>query len=283
MTSYKYRPFKFYAIVFAFTWAFWVTGIFVPESLALSLMFFGLCVPAVAAIVTVMFSKSSELKADFKRKIFRFYQISPINIIQAVVLYGVIVCLSIVLSVLFFGQSFNQFSFVDFSFSIKGSSALLTILLASIIEEIGWRGYGEDSIAQYHTWFKESVLFGAIWSFWHIPLFFIEGTYHHGLIQYGSATGFTYIFALNFLVSVIPLGFITTWVYVKNNRSMLACIIFHVFVNFFQEKIAMTPETKCVQTLIVFMSAALIVFTNKEMFFGKKHIGRLLEESNAIK
>lgn len=50
---------------------------------------------------------------------------------------------------------------------------------------------------------------------------------------------------------------------------MLACIIFHLFVNTMQEKIAMTPRTKCVETLVV--------AANREMFFEKEHIGRLLE------
>ena len=72
------------------------------------------------------------------------------------------------------------------------------------------------------------------------------------------------------------MGFLTTWVYVKNNRSMLACIIFHLFVNTMQEKIAMTPQTKCVETIVVTLAAALVVLTNKEMFFEKDHIGNLL-------
>lgn len=80
---------------------------------------------------------------------------------------------------------------------------------------------------------------------------------------------------LNFLVSVSPLGFLTTWVYVKNNRSMLSCIIFHLFVNTMQEKIAVTPQTKCVETIVVFF-AAIVVLTNKEMFFEKEHIGKLV-------
>lgn len=65
--------------------------------------------------------------------------------------------------------------------------------------------------------------------------------------------------------------------YVKNNRSMLACIIFHLFVNTMQEKIAMTPQTKCVETLVVTVAAVLVVAANREMFFEKEHIGRLLE------
>ncbi len=86
------------------------------------------------------------------------------------------------------------------------------------------------------------------------------------------------LYVLNFLIGVVPLGFLTTWVYVKNNRSMLACIIFHLFVNTMQEKIAMTPQTKCVETITIFFAAAMIVLTNKEMFFEKEHIGNLLDD-----
>ncbi|MGP1604771.1 MAG: CPBP family glutamic-type intramembrane protease [Treponema sp.] len=144
-------------------------------------------------------------------------------------------------------------------------------MLASVLEEVGWRGYGEDSIAQYCSWFTESIIFGFVWALWHFPLFFIPGTYHYGIREMNVL----YIF--NFFISVIPFGFITTWVYVKNNRSMLASIIFHLFVNFMQEKIAMTQTTKCVETICVTIAAAIIVFTNKDLFFEKRHIGRILE------
>lgn len=273
MEQYRYRPFRFYLIVFAFTWAFWIAAAFCKsEGSAMTLMFLGLCVPALSAILTVQLSKSRALKADLKRKVVGFYRIRPLNVLAAVVLFGGIVAASILASTLF-GQSLDQFSFTaDFSFSIRGSSALLTILLASVIEEVGWRGYGEDSIAQYHNWFWESIFFGFIWSFWHLPLFFIPGSYQAGLAQLGFG------FALNFFVSVIPLGFITTWVYVKNNRSMLACIVFHLFVNFFQEKIAMTPVTKCVETAVIAAVAVVLVLTNRELFFETAHVGNLLGE-----
>ena len=86
------------------------------------------------------------------------------------------------------------------------------------------------------------------------------------------------IYVINFLFSVIPLDFLQTWVYVKNNRSMLATIIFHLFINIMQEKINMTPETKCIQTIFVVIAAIIIVVINKEMFFETQHVGNLLEE-----
>ena len=166
----------------------------------------------------------------------------------------------------------EQFSFTDgFSFSIGGTSALLTILIASVIEELGWRGYGEDAVGYYHTWFRESLIFGCVWACWHIPLFWVPGTYHYGLREMGA------LYMINFLVSAIPVDFLQTWVYVKNKRSMLATIIFHLFLNVMQEKIAMTPETKCIETVFVFVTAAIVVVTNKKLFFEKDHIGRLLE------
>ena len=114
-------------------------------------------------IFMVFNSKNTLLISDFKRKILGFYKIKPVNILVAVIIFIAIIVLSILLST-FFGQSLNQFSFTeDFSFTGAGiGSAFLTILLASVIEEVGWRGYGEDSIAQYCSWFKESIIFGFV-------------------------------------------------------------------------------------------------------------------------
>lgn len=273
MENYIYKPTKFYIITFALTWAFWIAGLAIGGDIALLFMLLGLLMPGTIAVTTVLRSGNKALKQDLKRKLVGFYRLKPLNIIKAIVVFGIIVACSILLS-LPFGGSLSQFAFTDgFSFSINGMSALLTILLASVIEEIGWRGYGEDSVAQYHSWFAESIIFGAVWACWHLPLFWIGGTYHCGLREMGA------IYMINFLVSVIPLGFITTWVYVRNNRSMLACIIFHLFVNTMQEKIAMTPETKCLETIVVTIAAVIIVITNKDLFFEKEHIGRILESN----
>lgn len=276
MEKYRYRPLRFYATCFAVTWTFWISAAVISKSpndngVSTLLMLLGLISPAVIAVITVLTSGNKALKADLKRKLIGFYRIKPLSILMAIVGFMVIVVLSILFSLLA-GQSLEQFAFTeDFSFSIGGTSALLTILLAAVIEEVGWRGYGEDSVASYFSWFTESVIFGFVWALWHLPLFWIEGTYHYGLKELGI------LYILNFMISVNPLGFLTTWVYVKNNRSMLACIIFHLFVNTMQEKIAMTPQTKCVETIFVFIAAVIVVLTNKEMFFEKEHIGNLLD------
>ena len=273
MEHYVYRPKRFYLTVFALTWGFWIIAILLRSNqpLMFTFMLLGLISPAATAVVTVLTSNNKSLKDDLKRKVVGFYRIRPLYILIPVLIFGVIVLCSIGTSILF-GGSPEQFSFTEgFSFSVAGSSALLTIILASVIEELGWRGYGEDAVGYYHNWFKESIIFGCIWACWHVPLFWVPGTYHYGLRELGG------LYMANFLVSCIAMDFIQTWVYVKNNRSMLATIIFHLFLNVMQEKIAMTPETKCIETIFVFAAAAIIVYTNRDMFFETDHVGRLLE------
>jgi membrane protease YdiL (CAAX protease family) len=191
-----------------------------------------------------------------------------------VIVFAIVIACSILLS-LPLGQSINQFSFTEnFSFTGVGiAGAFITITIASIIEEVGWKGYCEDSIGNYMNWFWESMIFGVLWSFWHFPLIFISGTYQAGLMV-------NPLYVINFFVSGIPMGFVITWVYLESDRSILACMIFHFFVNFMQEKIALTPETKCLETIVITVLTVIIIMAKKDMFFETDHVGRLLEYSN---
>ena len=271
-TAYRYRPVLFFALAYLFTWIFWIPAIFIKGNTGTFLMMLGLIAPAVVSTLFVVFSGSDALKKDLRQKIAGFYKVKWMNVLLAILVFAGITACSILLSMAF-GQPLSQFSFTeDFSFTGVGiGSALLTILVASVIEEVGWKGYCEDSIGNYMNWFWESLIFGALWSFWHLPLIFIEGTYQAGLMV-------NPLYVVNFFVSGIPLGFIITWVYLASDRSILACMIFHLFVNFMQEKIAMTPETKCVETIVVTIATAVIVIRNRDMFFETRHVGRLLED-----
>ena len=270
--KYRYRPVLFFVLTYLFTWMFWIPAAFVPEEAGAPLMALGLIAPAAVSTVFVLRSGSKALKQDLKNKLVGFYKVKWANVFLAAGAFAVIVACSILLS-LAFGQKTDQFAFTeDFSFTGVGiGSALVTILLASVIEEVGWKGYCEDSIGNYMNWFWESMVFGLIWSFWHFPLIFIRGTYQAGLTV-------NPLYVINFFISGIPLGFIITWVYLASDRSILACMVFHLFVNFLQEKIAMTPETKCVETLVVTAATVIIVARNREMFFETRHVGRLLDD-----
>ena len=269
--AYRYRPALFFLLAYIFTWIFWIPAIFLPETISPVLMLIGLIAPAAVSTVFVLRSGSDELKKDLRNKLIGFYKVKWWNVVWAVIVFALVIAASILLSLLF-GQSLDQFAFTeDFNFTVVGiAGAFLTITVAAIIEEVGWKGYCEDSIGNYMNWFWESMLFGVLWSFWHFPLIFIQGTYQAGLMV-------DPLYVINFFVSGIPMGFVITWVYLASDRSILACMIFHFFVNFLQEKIAMTPETKCVETLVITLVTVIIVLAKKDMFFETRHVGRLLE------
>ena len=271
--QYRYRPVLFFALTYFFTWIFWIPAIYTPERVSPVLMLLGLLAPAVVSTVFVMASGSDALKQDLKNKLVGFYKVRWLNVLWAVIVFAMVIVCSILLSLLL-GQSPEQFSFTeDFSFTGVGiAGAFLSITIASIIEEVGWKGYCEDSIGNYMNWFWESMIFGVLWSFWHFPLIFIQGTYQSSLMV-------NPLYVINFFLSGIPMGFVITWVYLASDRSILACMIFHFFVNFLQEKIAMTQETKCVETVVITLVTVIIVIVKKDMFFETRHVGRLLEYS----
>jgi len=277
--TYKYKPVRFYATVFALTWTFWIVAAIVGRTsadtnISLGLMLLGLFVPSIIALYTVFSSGDAALKKDLRMKFTGLFRVKPLVVTTAIITFGMIIAASILLSALF-GQSLDQFALADdFSFAGGSVTALLTIVLAALLEELGWRGYAEDAIAFYFCWWKESVIFGLVWGLWHLPLFFIPDTYHYNILHENP------LFMANFFISILPLSFIFTWVYIKNERSIIACMIFHFFVNFMQEKIAMTNGTKCVQTIVLIVAAAIIVALNKDLFFETRHIGRLLPETD---
>lgn len=280
--KYVFRPKKFYLLTLAATWTFWIIAAVLSHlaadqsdlyfAVAMGFMFFGLMVPCVLAFLFVKYSKSDRLKLDYKEKLLGAFRINPKVLLAGIVIFAAIIFASIGIS-LFFGESKEQFGFADgFSFSIGGMPTLALIIITALLEELGWRGYAEDSIAQYHSWFTESIIFGFLWGIWHLPLFFINGTYQAMILEMNP------LYMINFFVSIMPLGFVFTWIYVGNNRSIFACSIFHFVVNFLQELINMTQNTKCIETLVLYVVAAIIVMFNKDLFFEKRHIGNILGE-----
>jgi len=131
---------------------------------------------------------------------------------------------------------------------------------AALLEELGWKGYGMESLRGRHTFFKATLIFAALWTLWHIPLFFINNYYHNTLIRTNP------LFALNFIVSVIPAAFIINWLWYKNSGSIVTAILFHAVANF-QGVLQMGQAAKCIETIVLIVFAIIIVTLNKKMFF----------------
>ena len=102
------------------------------------------------------------------------------------------------------------------------------LILAPILEELAWHGYGTDCLRSRMSLFKTSMLFAAYWAVWHFPLAGIKGYYHANVVSEG------WFYSLNFIVSIFPFVFLMNWLYYKTNRNILVAIIFSHYGRLFQ-------------------------------------------------
>lgn len=167
----------------------------------------GVIGPAIAGIIV---SKKSETKEDFRKFLKSCYQ-PP----KKVTWYIFIVIIVLVLSLL-------PYFIVGGEQTVPVLYILLNIPLFILIgglEEIGWRGLMLRELSKKMSPLSSTLLVGIVWSVWHLPLFFIIGTYQY---EYLNIPIFT--------ISVISFSFLLSTIYYKTN-SIFLCIITHAFYN----------------------------------------------------
>ena len=264
MTStHEYKPLRYFAIIFAATFGLWFGGAwasFNNPSLYMLFMLPGLMAPFLVSMVMVMASGDRSLKREFVNRLYSLNRIDPRNVPAFFLVMPLAVIASIAIS-LPFGGSTAQFHLAEeFSFSTGMVPVFLLLFLAASFEELGWRGYAFDSLQTRLGTFRATLLFGVLWSLWHLPLLFVKDSYQYVILQESVW------YALNFFIGIVPLGVIITWICMKNGKSVAWTILFHFVVNISQEALSMTQSTKCIETVVLAVMAAGIVMLDKETF-----------------
>lgn len=124
-----------------------------------------------------------------------------------------------------------------------------------LAEEFGWRGYILDPLQRKHNALISSIIIGFFWSLWHLPLFFINGTYQQSL-------GLFSIEFWMFFIIILPQTIFYTWIFNNTNRSILSAMLLHFCVNFFGELFSFDVQVRIIREIIVFIFAILIVLIN---------------------
>ena len=262
-----YKPKQFFILIFAVTWTFWFAAPYLgdpinSDPIFLMFMLAGLSTPFATALYLIFTAKNDALKSTFSNKLFNIKLIKWKTIPLFLILFPASIIISVLISTIF-GYSFDQFTIADeFSFSIGGIPTLLVLLLAACFEELGWRGYAVESLNNKFNYFEATAIFGVLWSLWHLPMFFIPESYQAELLQED------FILVINFFVSIIPLAFIISWFCKKTSGSILGAILIHSVVNLSQEFFLVSPYTKCIQTLILIVIAAIFIIVDRNVFFG---------------
>ena len=100
---------------------------------------------------------------------------------------------------------------------------IIFTIAAGIGEEFGWRGFLLPRLQTRYNALVSSLIIGGMWAIWHIPLFFLEGTFQHDL---GSQAGLLpAILAYSVFVIVSSIWF--TWVFNNTRGSVLLAAVMH--------------------------------------------------------
>lgn len=122
----------------------------------------------------------------------------------------------------------------------------ITLLGGPLGEEFGWRGYALPAMAQRFGWRGASLVLGAIWGLWHLPLFWMPG-----MAQATLPMGL-------FMAGTVGLSVVFARLAVNTGFSVLPAILLHAAVNAGSWAIPVTPQGGDLRPYII-VTALLLV------------------------
>lgn len=264
-------PWIFFAATFAWTWSFWMAAALLRVGLESTagfiLLLLGVLGPMVMGITFTHLTHDREGRKDFYRRIIDARRIGARWCLVILVLPPALVGLAALIDLLT-GGSGATWGEAAHNFVTSPLSILPSILFATLIpfiEELGWRGYVLDRLQGKWSALISTLILGSVWSLWHLPLFFIEGSYQAGLgvgtLQFWS-----------FMIGILFLSFAFTWVYNNTGRSILAVILFHAMVNFSGELVGLSVRADAISIVLWAAVAVGIVAIWGPQRFSRKRL-----------
>jgi membrane protease YdiL (CAAX protease family) len=161
------------------------------------------------------------------------------------------------------GGNFVSPDFGEFSAGLI-PLVITVFLFGPVSEEIGWRGFALERVQARWGAVKGSLVLGLIWSFWHLPLFFIPGSGQ-------QLTGDPGIMFPVYSGAVLGMTFIITWVYNNTNQSVWGANFFHFTLNFGTVMLIMFSDAtdafayKAMAVNYILMAVILVVVTRGQL------------------
>lgn len=210
--------------------------------------------PAVVAIGLLLFRDSRKEREDYWQRLIGIRPVPPvwwgISLLTVPVLTG----LAALIDQLLGGWGWQLEAAERF---IKNPLSIIPFLLFILVfgplpEELGWRGYALGKLQSRWSALYASIILGIVWVIWHLPLFFIQGTYQYGL---GLGTRAYWIFNLGLVITSV----IYTWIYNNTGGSIPAVILFHFSQNFSGELVELSESAELIHFQLTFILAVLVV------------------------
>ncbi len=207
----------FFLITYAVSWSLWYAAARVSGGLSTVFVYVGTFAPALVAIAMTLHAAGSRSVQSLIANLFRWrvgvrWYVFAIGFMAAVKLTTAVV---------------HRAAFGEWP--PFGRTPVLVMLAATLVsvlilgqagEELGWRGFALPRLASRVGLGWASVILGAAWAAWHLPLFFI----------FPSADKYGQSFPL-YLGQVVGLSVAFAWLWWRTNGSLLLTMLFHAAVN----------------------------------------------------
>ncbi len=130
-------------------------------------------------------------------------------------------------------------------------------------EELGWRGFLLPRLLARHNPFWASLILLPMWTVWHWPLWFLDGIPH----KYWPFPIFVLI--------LIPMTFLFTWLHLNTRGSVLLAVVFHTSINTAIKFIPiLPPQYSGLSPFLAWIGfawllALVVIYRNKAVWFAR--------------
>jgi membrane protease YdiL (CAAX protease family) len=143
----------------------------------------------------------------------------------------------------------------------------------AIAEETGWRGYALPRLMKTRSALTSSIIIGVFWAAWHLPISLVPGA--------NFPVPLNPLLIIVFLLNVIFISVVMTWLFNNSRGSIFICYIFHALLNtallgsiiHFTDMESAWWGKLCFSTALRGIFALLLV-----IFFGAIHLSRKSEK-----
>jgi membrane protease YdiL (CAAX protease family) len=253
------RPWLFLGLTLSLTWFFEFLAAAIDESIpgwgVTTLHYVGGIMPLAVAVGLTHLKHNRPFRRDFWRRIIDLRRIG-FGWYAVIFLYTPIKSgLAALIDILLGGWGIAPEALTRFAEQplLVVPTLFFWLLFGPLPEEPGWRGYALDGLQARQSALSASFIVGVVWSLWHLPLFFIEGTWQAE--QVGLGTQRFWFYMLTILIEAI----LYTWIYNNTNRSTLSAILFHFMGNAFGELFALSEQAEVYNFVVAIVAVVLVV------------------------
>jgi membrane protease YdiL (CAAX protease family) len=249
----KTRARTYFALTFAWSCAFWAASVAwgdggEPASSPLFLL--GGAGPFVAAVALTHLREDAATRRSFWLRTADPRRIRGRWWAAALLLHPALVALAFAADAALGGSPAPRPAALGSASTALGL-VFFTFWFGPLPEEMGWRGFALDRLLRRLTPLRASLVLGSAWALWHVPLFFVPGTFQEGL-AFGSPRAWI------FLASMVPLSVLMTWVYEATSRSTLSAVLIHYSGNLCGALLPKTDRVAALELAALSLAAAWV-------------------------